>query len=99
MEFEAGVVIAVAVTIAALIIDWPRALVGLVLGAIGRFVPYGTVVLPIGIVPIAALGEFVYPAIGRTTEPSLGSFAIGLISVGATASSLYVTIRNLKDRL
>jgi hypothetical protein len=55
--------------------------------------------VPLGVVLIAAIGEFVYPLIGRTSGPSLSSFALGIFSVAATASNLYITIRNLKDRL
>ena len=99
MEFEVGVAIALTVVIAAFVADWPRALAGLAFGAISRYLPYGTIVVPLGVVVIATVGEFLYPVIGRTTEPSLGSFAIGFFSVAGTASSLYITIRNLKDRL
>jgi hypothetical protein len=99
MPFEAGVAIAAVFIIAAIIVDWPRALAGLALGAICRFLPYATLVVPIGIITIAAAGEYLYPMIGRTVEPTLGSFALGVFSVAGTASSLYITIRNLKDRL
>lgn len=77
MEFELGFAIAGMVTIAAILIDWPRALVGLVFGAISHYLPYGTIVVPVGSAVIAAAAEFVYPIIGRTTEPNLNSFIIG----------------------
>jgi hypothetical protein len=99
MEFEVGVAIALTVMIASFVADWPRALAGLAFGAVSRYLPYGTIVVPTGVLVIAAAGEFVYPLLGRTTEPSLGSFMIGLFSVAGTASSLYITMRNLKDRL
>jgi hypothetical protein len=98
MKFRAEVAIATAVTMAAIIIDWPRASVGLAFGVISQYLPYGTIIIAVGSVAIAAVGEFVYPAIGRATEPSLGSFLIGLFAVAGTASSLHVTMRDWKNR-
>jgi hypothetical protein len=99
MEFEAGLVVSFVLMIAAFVVDWPRALAGLAFGAISRYLPYGTIVVPTGVIILAAAGEFIYPEIGRTAHPSLSSFAIGLFSVAATASNIYITIRNFKDRL
>jgi hypothetical protein len=99
MQFETNVVLAAALMIGAFIIDWPRALAGLALGAVCRFLPYGTIVVPLGVIIIAAVGDFAYPLIGRTAEPTFGSFVLGLFSVAGTASTLYITLRNLKDRL
>jgi hypothetical protein len=99
MDFETNAALSVGLLIAAFVLDWPRALVGVVFGLVSRFLPYATIVVPAGVVIIAAVGEFVYPLIGRTTGPSFASFALGLFSVAATASNLYITIRNLKDRL
>ncbi|MBA2125152.1 hypothetical protein DLM45_02790 [Hyphomicrobium methylovorum] len=99
MDFETNAVISVALFATAFALDWPRALAGLIFGAISRFLPYATIFVPIGVIAIAATGEFIYPWIGRTSEPSFGSFVLGLFSVAATASNLYITMRNLKDRL
>jgi hypothetical protein len=99
MQFETNVAIAAVLMLAAFIADWPRALAGLAFGAISRYLPYGTIVVPIGIIVIAAAGEFIYPWLGRTQEPSFASFLVGLFSVAGTASTLYITLRNLKDRL
>ena len=99
MEFEAGFAIAVAVTATSIVIDWPRALAGLVFGAISQYLPYCTFVIPVGSVIIATVGDVLYLAIGRTAAHSLGSLVIGVFSVFGTATSLHVTIRNLKDRL
>ena len=96
MEFEAGLAIAVAVTITCIVIDWPRALAGLAFGAIGQYLPYVTFVIPVGSAVIAAVGEFLYLDMGRTAAHSLGSLVIGVFSVFGTATS---AIRNLKDRL
>ena len=99
MEFETNVVISAGLMAAAFALDWPRALAGVIFGLLGRFLPYATIVVPLGVVVIAIGGEFVYSLVGRTAAPSLSSLALGLFSVAATASSLYITIRNLKDRL
>ena len=99
MEFEANLLLAAVLMISAFVLDWPRALAGLALGAISRFLPYGTVVVPLGVVIIALIGDFAYPIIGRTAEPTLGSFLLGVFSGAGTASTLYITIRNFKDRL
>jgi len=99
MEFETNVAISAGLMVAAFVLDWPRAIVGVIFGLLGRFLPYATIVVPLGVVIIAIGGEFIYPLVGRTGAPSLWSFALGLFSVAATASNLYITIRNLKDRL
>lgn len=99
MAFETNVAVAAVLMLAAFILDWPRALAGLAFGAVSRYLPYGTIVVPIGVIVIAAAGEFIYPWLGRTQEPTFSSFLVGLFSVAGTASTLYITIRNLKDRL
>jgi hypothetical protein len=99
MESRAGVTIAPLVTIAAILIDWPRALAGLAFGAIGHYLPYGTIVIPVGSAIIAAVLEFLYPIIGRTQEPSLRSLVIGFFVVAGTASSLHVVMRDLENWL
>jgi hypothetical protein len=99
MELRAGVTIAALVAIAAILIDWPRALAGLAFGAIGHYLPYGTIVVPMGSAIIAAVLEFLYPIVGRTQEPSLRSLVIGFFVVAGTASSLHVVMRNLENWL
>jgi hypothetical protein len=99
MDFETNAALSVGLLIAAFVLDWPRALVGVIFGLLSRFLPYATIVVPVGVVIIAAVGEFIYPLIGRTTGATFPSFVLGLFSVAATASNLYITIRNLKDRL
>jgi hypothetical protein len=99
MQFEFSVAIAAVLSLLALMIDWPRALAGLLLGAICRFLPYGTIVVPVGVLLVSALAELLYPVFGRSTEPHFWSFFLGLFAVAGTASSLFITIRNLKDRL
>lgn len=99
MDFETNVAISAGLMVAAFVLDWPRATAGVIFGILGRFLPYATIAVPLGVVVISLGGEFVYPLLGRTGSPSLASFALGLFSVAATASNLYITIRNLKDRL
>jgi hypothetical protein len=99
MQFELSVAIAAVFMIAAFIVDWPRAVAGLALGAVCRFLPYGTIAIPIGVILVSALAELAYPWLGRTAEPHFWNFFIGLFAVAGTASSLYITIRNFKDRL
>ena len=48
MEFEAGLVVSFVLMIAAFVVDRPRALAGLAFGAISRYLPYGTIVVPTG---------------------------------------------------
>jgi hypothetical protein len=98
MEFGTRATITV-VTITAIIFEWPRTLAGLAFGAIGHCLPYGTIVVPVGSAVIAAVVEFLYPLIGRTPEPSLGSFVIGFFAVTATASTLHLVMRHLEDGL
>ncbi len=99
MQFEFSVAIAAAFAIAAFIVDWPRAIAGLALGVACRFLPYGTIVLPLGVVLVSALTELLYPFFGRVAEPHFWDFFVGLFAVAGTASSIFVTVRNLKDRL
>lgn len=61
MDFRAELAIATAVTITATIIDLPRALVGFAFGVISHYLPYGTIIIAVGSVAIAAVGEFVSP--------------------------------------
>ncbi len=99
MQFELSVALAAMMSLLAFMIDWPRAVAGLVLGAVCRFLPYGTILVPVGVLLVSALAELLYPLFGRTAEPHFWSFFAGLFAVAGTASSLFITIRNLKDRL
>jgi hypothetical protein len=98
MQLEIGLMIAALLMLAAFIIDWPRAVAGLVFGSICRFLPYGTILVPVGVVIISALFESFYTWIGHTPEPHLWKFLLGIFPVAGTASTLFITIRNLKDR-
>lgn len=99
MSFEFWAGVAFLVMIAAAVVDWPRALAGLVWGAICIFIPFGTMVVPVGIIAISAAAEFAYVFLGRTEHATWTGFFTGMFSVAGTASGLYITIRNLKDRL
>ena len=98
MQFEAAIAITFVVTITTFLFDWPRAFAGLALGAIASNLPFGTIVIPVSSIAIAGIGELGYSMLDRT-HPNLGSFVIGLISAFGTASTLFVTIRNFKERL
>jgi hypothetical protein len=97
MEFEITKVIAIVIILAAVVLDWPRAVAGLIAGYFLRRSEYPRVVIPLGVVGIAALGEAIYPLIGRTTGASWWSFGIGLISAGATAYGLFRTFSKVHD--
>jgi hypothetical protein len=99
MQFELSVAVAAALMFASFIVDWPRAAAGVVLGVICRFLPYGTILVPIGVALVSGAIELFYTWIGHRQEPHLWNFLIGLFAVGGTASTVFVTIRNLKDRL
>ncbi len=99
MDLEFSVAIATVAMSAAFVIDWPRAVLGLLLGALCRFLPYGTIVVPAGVILVSALTEVVEPLVGRTLEQHLWGFALGLFAVAGTASSLFITVRNVRDRL
>ncbi len=99
MELELSVAVAAMAMIVAFIIDWPRALIGLALGIVCRFLPYGTIVVPLGAVVASALAELLYAWFDHVSEPHFWNFFIGIFAVAGTAASLYITTRNLKDRL
>ena len=99
MQLEFSVAIAAAFMALSFMIDWPRAVAGLVLGAVCRFLPYGTIAIPTGVIFVSAVAELLFPFFGRATGPHMRGFFIGYLAVAGTASSLYITIRNLKDRL
>lgn len=98
MRFRVALTIASAVVIAAIIIDWPRALAGLAFGLLSHHLPYCTIIIALGSSVISAIGEFVYLAIGRETEPTLASFLIGLFAVAGSASSIHITMRDWKNK-
>jgi hypothetical protein len=78
---------------------WHHLVEALTFGAIGHYLPYGTIVVPVGSVVISAAAEFLYHLVGRTPEPSLGSFVIGFFSVAGPACSLHAVLRNWGERL
>jgi hypothetical protein len=45
--------------------------------------------IPAGVLLVAALGEIVYPLIGRSDGASWSGFTLGLIAAGATAIGLF----------
>lgn len=100
MDFDFTKIIVVIVTIAAVILDWPRALAGLVVGFAGRrWTAYPKIAIPLGVLIVAALGEVIYPLIGRTAEANMGSFLFGLLAAGITAYGLLSWIGNIFDNM
>lgn len=99
MEDVFAKIIGALAVIAAIIFDWPRAILGVFLGFFVRrsAIAYPMVVIVVGVVLIAGLGELIYPLIGRTTAASWGSFTLGLISVGATAYGLFRYLFSMFD--
>lgn len=89
MDVDVTKVIAAVIALAAVVLDWPRALAGLLVGYFGRRTGYPMIAIPAGIVAVAAFGEVIYPLFGRTAAMSWGSFVFGLIAAGATAYGLF----------
>ena len=89
--------IAVGAVLLAVVFDWPRALAGLVVGYVGRRSGHAWLAIPAGVALVAALGEVIYPLIGRTAGASWGSFSLGLIAAGATAAGLFRVLYNVAD--
>jgi hypothetical protein len=89
--------IAVGAVILAVVFDWPRALAGVAIGVVCRRSDYKWLVIPAGVVLVAALGEVIYPLIGWAHEASWGSFSLGLIAAGATAAGLFRVLYHVAD--
>ena len=77
------------VVIGAVIFDWPRALAGFAIGFAGRRMRYSWIVIAVGVVLVAAAGEVIYAAIGRTSGMSWGTMTWGLIAAGAGAVGFF----------
>lgn len=85
------------VMISAVIFDWPRALGGLIVGYAGQRSASPKLVTSVGVVAVSAIGEVIYPLIGRTAHMSSGSFMFGLIAAGITAFGLFRLLAVLLD--
>jgi hypothetical protein len=85
------------VMIAAVVFDWPRALAGLAVGYAGQRSASPKLVTTAGVVAVSAIGEVIYPLIGRTAHMSGGSFMFGLIAAGITAFGLFRLLAILLD--
>lgn len=90
-------IIAVLLVIAAVVFDWPRAVAGLIIGIGARRIGRAWLLIPIGVVAVAAVGEFIYPLLGRTSGPGWPSFGTGLVSAGACAYGLHRVLWRLFD--
>ncbi len=89
MDDTVAKLIAAVIVLAAVVVDWPRALAGLAVGYFGRRSGYALIVIPVGVLAVALLGEVIYPLIGWTQGASMMSFFTGLVSAGATAYGLF----------
>lgn len=85
------------VMISAVVFDWPRALAGLVVGYAGRRSAAPRLVTIAGVIAVSAIGEVIYPLIGRTSHMSSGSFLFGSIAAGVTAFGLFRLLAMLLD--
>jgi hypothetical protein len=81
------IIIGIALIIA-IFLDWPRALAGALVGFVGRRLKQPWWMVLVGVVLVAALGEFIYAAIGRTSGMSWGTFNYGVLIAGACALGL-----------
>lgn len=89
--------IGIILLLVAVVFDWPRAIAGLVIGVGARQIGWPKVIIPVGVLLVAAGGEVVYQMIGRGTGPSWQSFGIGVIVAGACAYGLHRVLWRLFD--
>lgn len=85
------------VMIGAVVFDWPRALGGFVVGYGAQRTASPKLATIAGVVAVSAIGELIYPLIGRTAHMSGGSFVFGLIAAGITAFGLFRLLGMLLD--
>lgn len=71
--------------IAMLIFDWPRAVAGAALGLVARNFGRPWIVIPIGVIAIAGLGELVYVALGFGDGVTRDGFLLGLMTSSVTS--------------
>jgi hypothetical protein len=95
MDETFGKIVAALVIVSAVVFDWPRALAGAVVGFGARRLGYVWTMIPAGVVLVAALGEVIYPLIGRSDAMSWNGFTLGLIAAGATAVGLFRVLLDL----
>ena len=99
MGLQSTVALAAVAIVGAVILDWPRALAGVIIGWAGVHVPYATILVPSGVIAVAALGEVFYPSIGRTIEPEWLSFATGVVSAGAAAIATFRVLYRSREQI
>jgi putative Mn2+ efflux pump MntP len=91
-------VVASGFIVAALALDFPRALCGIGLGLLGQRLPFATILIPAGSFLIAGLGELIYQDMGRTQGPSVASFVTGLFAANAASIGVYRLFYDRQDR-
>jgi hypothetical protein len=68
-----------------LFFDWPRAIAGSVLGLVARNFGRPWIVIPIGVIVIAGLGELIYSAVGFREAMTRDGFILGLVTSSVTS--------------
>jgi hypothetical protein len=71
-----------------LFFDWPRAVAGAVLGFVARNFGRPWIVIPIGVIAIAGLGELLYSAVGFREAVTRDGFILGLVTSGVTSMAV-----------
>lgn len=91
MDDAFGKIVAALAVILVVMYDWPRAIAGIFAGIAIRWsgISRPLVAIVAAVVAIAALGELIYPLIGRTEGASWNSFGVGIVAAGATAYGLF----------
>ncbi len=95
MDELAVKILAVVALIVAIVFDWPRALAGALVGLAGRWMRRPWLVIPVGVVAVAGIGELIYGLIGRGGSPSWPSFSSGFLISGICAMGVFAAIRNI----
>jgi hypothetical protein len=99
MELELVLGITFAAGLFACLLNWPYALAGMLLGLFGARVPYGTLVVPFGALLIAVMSAMFYSSLGLTGQADLRSFVTCALAVFIGGTSVFISLRNLQDRL
>lgn len=79
------------------VLDWPRAVAGMIIGVGARRIGRPWMLIPIGAVVVAGAGELVYAHFGRGGAPSWQSFSVGLIVAVVCAFGLHRVVARMFD--
>ena len=95
MDELAVKILAIVALIVAIVFDWPRALAGALVGLAGRWMRRPWLVIPIGVLAVAGIGELIYGLLGRAGSPGWPSFSAGLLISGICAMGVFAAIRSI----